>query len=65
VLDTVAQSMAHALVGTARSTVTLVALRRVHSWQGGISRQVQWGWPDADKQSTLNATRDISITDRD
>jgi hypothetical protein len=66
VLDGVAQSLAHGLVGTARSTVSLVALRRVHAWNAGASRQVQWGWPHADEEARdTPVSKDISETDRD
>ncbi|KAF7347626.1 hypothetical protein MVEN_01519500 [Mycena venus] len=47
-LDTVIQSKAAGFVGTARSTVSVLATRRVQSWQGGPVRMVQWGKKDAD-----------------
>ncbi|KAG8958464.1 hypothetical protein FRC00_002723 [Tulasnella sp. 408] len=42
-LDIVIQSRAAGFVGTERSTMSLVAARRVHDWHGGASRQVSWG----------------------
>ncbi|KDQ07960.1 hypothetical protein BOTBODRAFT_38399 [Botryobasidium botryosum FD-172 SS1] len=48
VLDAVIQSMGAGLVGTDHSTMSIVAGRRVESWNGGIYRLVRWGGPDAD-----------------
>lgn len=39
-IDAVVQSMGIGFVGTARSTMSLVAAKRVEDWNGGISRQV-------------------------
>lgn len=47
-IDAVVQSMGIGFVGTARSTMSLVAARRVEDWNGGISRQVSWGRNGAD-----------------
>ncbi|KIO34077.1 hypothetical protein M407DRAFT_64761, partial [Tulasnella calospora MUT 4182] len=39
-IDAVVQSMGIGFVGTARSTMSLVAARRVEDWSGGVTRQV-------------------------
>ncbi|KAG8848874.1 hypothetical protein FRB96_001006 [Tulasnella sp. 330] len=47
-LDSVIQSMGTGFVGTHRSTMSLIAKRRVQDWQGGAVRDVRWGYPGAD-----------------
>ncbi|KAF8215953.1 hypothetical protein K438DRAFT_2106209 [Mycena galopus ATCC 62051] len=47
-IDAVIQSKSAGFVGTARSTVSVLASRRVQSWQDGPVRMVQWGKPGAD-----------------
>ncbi|KAJ6520070.1 hypothetical protein C8R45DRAFT_805951 [Mycena sanguinolenta] len=47
-IDAVIQSKGSAFVGTARSTVSILASRRVQSWQDGPVRMVRWGKPGAD-----------------
>ncbi|KAG9050344.1 hypothetical protein FS837_005965 [Tulasnella sp. UAMH 9824] len=42
-LDIVIHARAAGFVGTDRSTMSLVAARRVNDWHGGPSRQVSWG----------------------
>ncbi|KIO25773.1 hypothetical protein M407DRAFT_75322 [Tulasnella calospora MUT 4182] len=42
-LDIVIHSRAAGFVGTDRSTMSLVAARRVNDWHGGATRQVSWG----------------------
>lgn len=39
-IDAVVQSMGVGFVGTARSTMSLVARRRVEDWNGGVTREV-------------------------
>jgi hypothetical protein len=41
-LDAVIQSRGVGFLGTARSTMSLLAKRRVEDWQGGIGQMVQW-----------------------
>jgi hypothetical protein len=41
-IDAVIQSMGAAFVGTERSTMSLLAARRVQDWYGGATRMVQW-----------------------
>jgi hypothetical protein len=48
-LDSVFQSMAIGFVGTQQSSFSLIARLRVETWNGGVSRTVQWGSKDADK----------------
>ncbi|KAF8334342.1 uncharacterized protein EI90DRAFT_3051896, partial [Cantharellus anzutake] len=38
----------HGFVGTAGSTMSIIASRRVEDWQGGVSREVAWGGEGAD-----------------
>lgn len=40
-IDAVAQSMGAGFVGTLRSTMSLVAARRVEDWNGGPTRMVR------------------------
>ncbi|KAJ7483554.1 hypothetical protein FB451DRAFT_1029523 [Mycena latifolia] len=47
-IDGAIQSGAMGLVGTDQSTVSIVAGRRVVSWQGGVVRMVKWGRLGAD-----------------
>ena len=47
-LDAVFQSGGRGFVGTDRSTMSLVAGRRVEDWHGGIYAMVRWGHKDAD-----------------
>ncbi|KAK7064019.1 hypothetical protein R3P38DRAFT_2821864 [Favolaschia claudopus] len=47
-IDAFIQSRASAFVGTARSTVSTLASRRVQSWQDGPTIEVKWGKPNAD-----------------
>lgn len=47
-VDAVIQSLAIGFVGTARSTMSLLAARRVVTWHGGVTRKVEWGFPGAD-----------------
>lgn len=48
-LDTVILSMGAGLVGTDLSTMSLLAQRRVESWNGGATRMVKWHGKDADE----------------
>ena len=41
-------SLATGFVGTSESTLSLLARRRVETWNGGEARQVTWGDKDAD-----------------
>ncbi|KAB5592604.1 O-FucT domain containing protein [Ceratobasidium theobromae] len=47
-LDTVFQSMGAGFVGTARSTMSDIAQKRVEDWNGGETATVRWGTPGAD-----------------
>ncbi|KAJ3916990.1 hypothetical protein F5877DRAFT_80388 [Lentinula edodes] len=47
-IDAVIQSGGIGFVGTWGSTMSIMAKRRVEAWQGGITRQVQWGYVGAD-----------------
>jgi len=48
VLDAVFQSFSSGFVGTDRSTMSLIAARRVQDWNDGPVRFVKWGTKDAD-----------------
>ena len=48
VLDAYFQSMGVGFVGTDRSTMSLLAQRRVEDWVGGAWREVHWGKKGAD-----------------
>ncbi|KAJ6605810.1 hypothetical protein B0H10DRAFT_2228867 [Mycena sp. CBHHK59/15] len=47
-IDAAIHSGALGFVGTDRSTVSLVAAKRVATWHGGAVRMVRWGEPGAD-----------------
>ncbi|KAJ7361589.1 hypothetical protein DFH08DRAFT_844625 [Mycena albidolilacea] len=47
-IDAVIQSQGFGFVGTDRSTMSIIAARRVESWQKGPNRLVKWGSPGAD-----------------
>ncbi|KAF5368391.1 hypothetical protein D9758_002236 [Tetrapyrgos nigripes] len=47
-IDAVIQSGALGFVGTARSTMSVLAIRRVEDWNGGVARMTQWGTVNAD-----------------
>ncbi|KAJ7103060.1 hypothetical protein B0H15DRAFT_767901, partial [Mycena belliarum] len=47
-IDAVIQSSGLGFVGTDRSTMSILAARRVESWRDGIVRFVKWGKPGAD-----------------
>jgi len=47
-IDAVIQSMGKGFIGTAGSTMSMVAARRVEDWNQGISVYVRWGEPGAD-----------------
>jgi hypothetical protein len=61
VLDSVFQSKAIGFVGTQQSSFSLLARLRVETWNGGVSRVVQWGskgadarcWDDAEPSSAV------------
>ncbi|KEP54707.1 GDP-fucose protein O-fucosyltransferase [Rhizoctonia solani 123E] len=48
VLDAVFQSLGAGFVGTDRSTMSLLAQRRVEAWNNGVGTFVRWGAPNAD-----------------
>jgi hypothetical protein len=60
VIDGVVQSMAIGMVGTARSTVSLIAVRRVQSWNDGSARFVNWGSPGIDEESPIPVSKNIA-----
>ncbi len=47
-IDAVIQSGGVGFVGTDRSTMSILARRRVESWQNGVTRTLLWGSPHAD-----------------
>ncbi|KAF7303293.1 hypothetical protein MKEN_01293400 [Mycena kentingensis (nom. inval.)] len=47
-IDAVIQSRGAGFVGTDRSTMSIIAARRVQDWHDGPIRQVKWGTPNAD-----------------
>ncbi|KAJ7103376.1 hypothetical protein B0H15DRAFT_209997 [Mycena belliarum] len=47
-IDAVIQSQGVGFVGTDRSTMSIIAAKRVESWQHGPSIEVKWGTPGAD-----------------
>lgn len=47
-VDAAIQSGGVGFVGTAQSTVSLMAGKRVRAWQGGVVRMVKWGRVGAD-----------------
>ncbi|EIN11023.1 hypothetical protein PUNSTDRAFT_85524 [Punctularia strigosozonata HHB-11173 SS5] len=47
-IDAVIQSMGAGFVGTDRSTMSMLARRRVQDWHNGAVRDVKWGYLDAD-----------------
>jgi len=47
-IDAVIQSTGVGFVGTDKSTMSIMARRRVESWMDGAVRTVKWGGPDAD-----------------
>ncbi|KJA28528.1 hypothetical protein HYPSUDRAFT_128961, partial [Hypholoma sublateritium FD-334 SS-4] len=48
IIDAVIQSGGVGFVGTDRSTMSLLARRRVQSWHDGVVRTIKWGRPGAD-----------------
>jgi len=56
-IDAVIQSMGRGFVGTDRSTMSMVAQRRVEDWQDGPTREVKWGWKGADDYDAPPARR--------
>ncbi|KAJ7170028.1 hypothetical protein C8R46DRAFT_221157 [Mycena filopes] len=47
-IDATIQSQGAGFVGTDRSTMSIIAARRVEAWQKGPTRLVKWGRPDSD-----------------
>jgi len=47
-VDAVIQSGCMGFVGTDRSTMSILARRRVQSWHGGAVRTLKWGRPNSD-----------------
>jgi len=47
-VDAVIQSNGVGFVGTDRSTMSEIAMRRCQSWHGGVTRTVKWGYIGAD-----------------
>jgi hypothetical protein len=47
-IDAVIQSGGIGFVGTDRSTMSEIALRRCQSWHGAVTRMVKWGHIGAD-----------------
>lgn len=47
-IDAAIQSGGVGFVGTDRSTMSIIAMRRVQSWQNGITALVKWGHIGAD-----------------
>ncbi|THH00918.1 hypothetical protein EW145_g7012 [Phellinidium pouzarii] len=57
-LDAVVQSLGVGFVGTDRSTMSLIAQRRVEDWRGGVTREVKWGSAGADDHKRKRAFAD-------
>ncbi|KAL0572931.1 hypothetical protein V5O48_009044 [Marasmius crinis-equi] len=51
-IDAAIQSRGIGFVGTDRSTMSVIAKRRVETWSNGVTRLVRWGTPDADDHET-------------
>ncbi|KAG8888922.1 hypothetical protein FRB98_006464 [Tulasnella sp. 332] len=49
IIDAAILSRGAGFVGTAQSTMSLVADKRVKDWGNGPARNVRWGWPGADE----------------
>jgi hypothetical protein len=47
-IDAVIQSNGEGFVGTDKSTMSVLAKRRVESWRDGAARIFKWGWLGAD-----------------
>jgi len=47
-IDAAIQSGGVGFVGTDRSTMSILARRRVQSWQDGVVRTLKWGQPGSD-----------------
>lgn len=47
-IDAAIQSLGVGFVGTDRSTMSMLARRRVESWTDGVVRIFKWGNPDSD-----------------
>jgi len=47
-IDAAIQSLGVGFVGTDRSTMSILARRRVQSWQDGAIRTLKWGRPNSD-----------------
>ncbi|PPQ99550.1 hypothetical protein CVT24_005338 [Panaeolus cyanescens] len=47
-IDATIQSSGLGFVGTDRSTMSVLARRRVQSWRNGVTRTVKWGRPNSD-----------------
>jgi len=47
-IDAVIQSSGVGLIGTAGSTMSLLAGRRIQDWHNGVYKEVKWGTPNAD-----------------
>lgn len=47
-IDAVIQSSGIGMIGTAQSTMSLLAGLRVRDWHNGVYISVKWGTPNAD-----------------
>ena len=47
-IDAVIQSNGIGFIGTDRSTMSEMAMRRCQTWHGGVTRTVKWGYIGAD-----------------
>jgi hypothetical protein len=59
-IDAVVQGGAHGFLGTQGSTMSLLAVRRVEDWQGGIGRMVQWNLHNMNPDAIKVNRRDFS-----
>lgn len=50
-LDAIVQSMSAGFIGTDKSTMSLIAQRRVEDWNNGATREVRWGRTGADQHN--------------
>ena len=59
IIDSYVLSMGVGVVGTDRSTMSLLAEKRVRDWRGGSVRTVRWGGKDADAHRTRRALSEM------
>lgn len=61
-VDAAVQSLGTGFVGTDRSTMSLIASRRVRDWQDGATRDVTWGqWKAKAKRGLELESRELGM----